>query len=109
MNVRKMGGRFERPIKRRKMKNFTLDAVRINVTTTDNPIKEAKCTMDIFGSLLYLSVTQELYLSIVLSYPLTPVSFSLCHITGDMNKTSTSTLMEKLEAMGTSNAIPGAD
>lgn len=98
--------RFERANKRRKVKNFTHDAVKVKVTTKDNQVKEAKCTRDIFGRLLYLSVTQGLDLCVVLSYPLTPVLFSLCHITGDMNMTSKSTLMDKLEATGTLNAIP---
>ena len=39
----------------------------------------------------------------VLSYPLTPVPFTLCHITGAMNKTNKSVLMVKLEGKGDSN------
>ena len=33
----------------------------------------------------------------VLTYPLTPVPLSLCHIDGSMNKTPKSTLMKELE------------
>jgi hypothetical protein len=96
-------GRFEKPIKRRKVKNFTQDAVKVKVTTKDKQIREVKCTRDQFGRLLFLAVTQKLDL---LSYPLTPVPFSLCHITGDMNRTSKGTLMDKLEALGSSNKEP---
>ena len=42
----------------------------------------------------------------VLSYPLTPVPFTLCHITGAMNKTNKSVLMVKLEGKGDSNKEP---
>lgn len=103
---RKDGGRFERAIKRRKVMNFTQDSVKVKVTTKDKQIKEAKCTRDIFGRLLYLAVTQGLDLGTVLTFPLTPVPFSLCHITGDMNKTSKCTLMDTVEAMGTSDDMP---
>jgi hypothetical protein len=99
-------GRFEKPIKRRNVKNFTQDAVKVKVTTKDKHIREVKCTRDLFGRLLFLAVTQKHDLGIVLSYPLTPVLFSLCHITGDTNRTSKSTLMDKLEALGSSNKEP---
>jgi hypothetical protein len=88
------------------VKNFTQDAVRVKVTTTDKKIREAKCTRDIFGRFLFLAVSQNVDLGLVLSYPLTPVPFSLCRITGDMNKTSKSVLMDKLEALGTTNDEP---
>ena len=42
----------------------------------------------------------------VLSYSLTPVPFTLCHITGAMNKTNKSVLMVKLEGKGDSNKEP---
>ena len=42
----------------------------------------------------------------VLSSPLTPVPFTLCHITGAMNKTNKSALMVKLEGKGDSNKEP---
>ena len=100
--------RFDKPIKRQKVKNFAQDAVKMKVPAKDQRIKEVKCTRDLFGRLLYLAVTQNIDLGTVLSYPLTPVPFSLCHITGDMNKTAKSTLMEKLEALGTGNDEPSS-
>ena len=100
------GGRFAQAIKRRKVMNFTHDAVKVKFTTKDKQIKEAKCTRDIFGRLLFLSLTQGLDLTAVLTFPLTPVPLSLCHITGDMNKTSKCTLMDTVEAMGTSDNMP---
>jgi hypothetical protein len=99
-------GRFELAIKRRKVKNFAQDAVKMKLTTKDKQIREVKCTRDLFKRLLYLAISQELDMATVLSYPLTPVPFSLCHITGDMNKTPKSALMDKLEARGTTNDAP---
>lgn len=98
--------RFERPIKRKTVKNFGQDAVKMKVPAKDKKLKEVKCTRDLFGRLLYLALTQEFDLGTVLSYPLLPVPLSLCQITGNMNKTSKSKLMEVLEAMGTCNTEP---
>ena len=99
---------FNRPIKRKKVKNFGQDAVKMKVSGKDNKLKEVKCTRDLFGRLLYLALTQEFEFDLgkVLSYPLLPVPLSLCQITGDMNKTSKCKLMDVLEAEGTCNAEP---
>ena len=50
---RRDAGRFERAIKRRKVMNFTQDAVKFKFTTKDKQIKEAKCTRYIFGRFLF--------------------------------------------------------
>ena len=84
---RRDAGRLEHAIKSRKVMNFTQDAVKFNLTTKEKQIKETKCTRDIFGRLLFLAVTQRLDLAVVLTFPLTQVPLSLCHIIGDMNKT----------------------
>ena len=96
----------ERPIKRRKIKNFASDAVKTKVKSKDQTILEVRCTRDIFGRLLFLAVTQNMDMATVLSYPLTPVPFTLCHIRGAMNKTNKSALMVKLEGKGDSNKEP---
>ena len=89
--------RFERPIKKKKVKNFASDAVKTRVSAKDQSIKEIRCTRDLFGRLLYLGISENLDLKSILSHPLTPVPFSLCHITGAMNKTEKSALMRALE------------
>jgi len=59
--------------------------------------KEKHCTRDIFGQLLFLAASQNVDLGIVVSHPLTPVSLSLCHISGAMNKTDKPALMRMLD------------
>ena len=98
--------RFERPIKCRKIKNFASDAVKTKVKSKDQTILEVRCTRDIFGRLLFIAVSQNLDMATVMSYPLTPVPFTLCHITGAMNKTNKSALMAKLEGKWDSNKEP---
>ncbi|KAG5883098.1 hypothetical protein JTB14_010468 [Gonioctena quinquepunctata] len=52
---------------------------------------------DLFGRLLAVSVEQNVDLKKVLSYPLTPVPLSLCHLDGTHCKTDKSALMKSLE------------
>ena len=98
--------RFERPLKKRKIKNFASDTSKTKLRTKDQTIKEVRCTRDLFGRLLYLGVTQNLDLKSILSHPLTPVPFSLCHITGAMNKTEKSALMRTIEERTPINKEP---
>ena len=98
--------RFEKPIKRRKVKNFTHDALKTKFSSKDKKIREIQCTRDIFGRLLFLASSKKLNLASVLSFPLTQVPLSLCHITGAINKTDKSTLMKKLEAEAIANTQP---
>ena len=98
--------RFEKPIKRHKIKNFANDAVKIKLTGRDQRIKETSCTRDLFGRLLYLAASQNMDLAKVLSYPQTPVPFSLSHLGGAMNKTAKSSLARKIENRIISNIEP---
>ena len=57
---------FERPLNKRKIKNFASDASKIKLRTKDQTIKEVCCTRDLFRRLLYLGVTQNLDLKSIL-------------------------------------------
>ena len=52
--------RFEKPIKRNKIKNFTDDAIKTKVSYKDKNMKEIKCKRDIFGKLLFIAGTKKL-------------------------------------------------
>ena len=80
--------------------------MKTKVSTKDQTIRKVRCTLDLFGRPLYLGVTQNLDLKSILSHPLTPVPFSLCHITGAMNKTEKSALMRRLEERVPNNKEP---
>lgn len=88
--------RFEKPIQRRKIKNFASAAVKSKVTK-DQKVIELKGTRDLFGRLLYLSTVHKVDMEKVFSYPLTPVPLSLGHVDGSINKTDKAKLMHKLE------------
>ena len=91
--------RFEKPIPRRKVKNFASAAVKIGVTSKNAKVAELQGTRDLFGRLLYLSSVANINLEKVFTFPLTPVPLSLAHVDGSMNKTDKSKLLHKLEAM----------
>ena len=68
--------RFELPLKRRKIRSFADDAHKVELSTKEMQLKEAKCTRDMIERLLYLAISQKLDIGTVLSYPLTPVPLS---------------------------------
>ena len=89
--------RFEKPIKRRKVRNFASEAITVKVMAKDMKIKQLQGTRDLFGRLLYLATTSELDLASIFTYPLTPIPLSLAHVDGSINKTDKSKLMHLLE------------
>ena len=101
--------RFEQPIPRQKVKNFSTDAVKVKITTKDKKIKELQGTQDLFGRLLYLAATNDLDLELVFNYPLTPVPLAIAHVDGSVNKTDKSKLMHKLEERVESGRPPSRD
>ena len=90
--------RFDRPIRRRKVKNFTLVASKTTVRGKDEKLLELKNTRDLFGRLLYISSQKKVDILQVLSYPLVEFPLALAHIDGSLTKTDKSQLMKKLEA-----------
>lgn len=52
---------------------------------------------DLFGHLLGIALENKIDLEKILSYPLTPIPFSLCHIDETICKTDKSALLKCLE------------
>ena len=52
--------RFEQPIKRRKVKCFSSEAIKVNISVKDKKIKEISGTKDLFGRLLYLGAVMKI-------------------------------------------------
>lgn len=90
--------RFEKPIKRNKVKNFAADGVDVKITSKQGKkVYELKSSRDLIGRLLYLAVTDDIDLREIFTYPLTPVPLSLGNFDGSMNKTPKSSLLKMLE------------
>ena len=79
--------RFERPIPKRKVKNFASAAAKWRAPPKMK-IKELQCSRYLFGRLLILSTMSCLDLGYVFTYPLIPVPLPLAHIDGSLNKTN---------------------
>ncbi|GBP88538.1 hypothetical protein EVAR_21746_1 [Eumeta japonica] len=62
-------------------------------------VHEVKLQGDLFGRLLVLSLDTSIDLEKVLSFPITPMPLSLCHIDGSINKTDKSVLVHELEKL----------
>lgn len=99
--------RFEKPIKRNKMLTFT-EALKKKKVVVNGKIQELRMQRDLFGRLLAVSLEQHIDLEKVLSFPLTPVPLSLCHLDGTMCKTDKSVLLKCLEntIFNGSNQLP---
>ena len=91
--------RFEKPIPRRKIKNFTSDAMKTKIPAKDQKLKELLGTRDLFGRLLYLSTLRHLDLEKVFEFPLTPVPHALAHLDATIHKTDKAKLMHQLEKL----------
>ncbi len=72
--------RFEKPIKRRRVKNPASAAVARKVKGKDAKLVVLKTTTDLLGRLVYLACTQAIDLARVFEYPLTPLPLCLAGI-----------------------------
>ena len=98
--------RFDKPIRRRKVKNFAAATPKTKIRGKAEKVIEFKNTHDLFGRLLYISSQEKVNMAKVLSYPLLEFPLSLSHVDGSLMKTDKSQLMAKLES--TSESTPPA-
>lgn len=101
--------RFEQRIKSQKIKTFATENSKKKISAKDGKTIEACMMRDLFGSLLYLSLEKKIDIAEVLSYPLTPLPLSLCHIDGSIQKTPKSALLKYLETKTDSMSPPNVD
>jgi len=93
----KDSSRFEKPLKRRKVRNFASVAIKSKIRGKDEKVVELKTTRDLLGRLVYLACTRKIELAKVFPFPLTPVPLSLASIFGTVKKTPKYTLSKHLE------------
>ena len=91
--------RFEKPLHRRKVKNFASAATKSKVRGKHEKIVELKTTRDLLGRLVYLACTRKIELEKVFPFPLTPVPLSLASIHGMVKKTPKYKLSKHLEQL----------
>ena len=69
--------RFERRIQQEKVYTFASEVGKRKLQGSDGKVVAACLVRDLFGSILYHSLKQEIDMAEVLKYPLTPVPLSL--------------------------------
>ncbi|CAG9769915.1 unnamed protein product [Ceutorhynchus assimilis] len=83
------GARFGRALKRNKILNFASMAEKKSVKVAGK-VHEFQMQRDLFGRMIGLSMQQKIDIAKILSYPLTPVPMSLCHLDGKICKANKS-------------------
>ena len=91
--------RFEKPIPRRKIKNFASDFVKIKPPILLK-MQEITSSRDLFGRLYFLSMESNLDMKNVLSFFLPSVDIALSHLDGTPHSTEKYPLMHHLESLG---------
>ena len=94
--VNERPARFEEPIKRTKLNTFQNEEVKPK-KTGDNKLSELKMERNLYGRLICIAIENSIDLSVILTYPITPVPLSMYHIDGSIASTQKSKLMTHLE------------
>lgn len=89
--------RFEKAIKKTSINNFSKDCEKKKKINVGGKIQEVKIQRDLFGRMLGISMDFKIDISKILSYPITSVPLSMCHLDGTICKTDKSALMKCLE------------
>ena len=94
---------YQNPIKRQKIKNFASEAGNYKVSSKNKSLVSVSMTSDLFGSILYHALQAEVDMEQILRYPLSPAPLSISHVSGTMQKTPKSNLLQELEKRVASN------
>lgn len=88
--------RFQKSLKQNVITNFSSMEKKKKVKVADKLV-EVRLQRDLFGQLLVVALEKKIDIDKILTYPLTPIPFSLCHLDGSICKTEKSALMKLLE------------
>ena len=81
---------------RNKLLTFASEGVKLK-TKNNNKISEVRMERNLYSRLLCIALVESIDISLVLTYPFTPVPLSMCHIDGTMASTSKHKLVAPLE------------
>ena len=93
----KTSNQFEKRIKKKKIHSFATESEKWKTRGAEGKIIEATLIRDLFGSILCLSVQQEIDMAEFLKYPLTPVPLCLSHVNGSVNSSPKSNLLDYID------------
>ena len=89
--------KFEEPIKKTKVVNFATESIsKSNKSRKVAEIVTLKGTRDLFGRLLFLTVTHQIDIKKLFEYPLVPEPPCFCHPDGSMYQSEKATVLDFL-------------
>lgn len=97
--------RFEKPIPRLKILNFSSEVGKKNIKS-GGKVQEVTMQRDLFGRMLGLSMDHAPNIEEILCYPLIPIPMSLCHFDGTICKTEKSAIVAVFEKNHQPGNIP---
>ena len=100
---------YQNPIKQQKVRNFASEAGSYKVLSKNKSLVSVSMTRDFFGSILYHALQAEVDMEQIFRYLLTPVLLSISHVSGTMQKTPKSKLLQQLEKRVASNPPTNVD
>lgn len=104
--------RFDRPLKKNSIKNFSMELVK-NKNSTFKNINHTKMESNILIQVFCLAMKKEIQLRSLLSFPLTTVPHSLAHFDGSMISHQkgelTKILISKVNQQNNQSIIPDVD
>ena len=84
--VNERPARFEEAITWTKLQTFANEGVK-SKKKSNNKVTEVRMERNLYGRLLCIALEKWIDLSVVLTYPITPIPLSMCHIDGTMAST----------------------
>lgn len=91
-------GRFEKSIEKTPLHNFSVEIEKKKSVKIGGKVQEIRLQRDLFGRMLGISMDHNVDVIKILSFPITPVPLSLCHLDGAICKTNKSVLTKCLES-----------
>ena len=82
--------RFEKKLSKQKVSPSANESIKFVARSGKGNLVKVRMETDLFGSIMYLAVQRKIDVGEVLTYPLTTIPLSLCHIDGRINKAPTS-------------------
>ncbi len=98
--------KFHDPLPKMDVKNFASMAITKTMTSSDKKTKEITATRNVFGQLAVLALNHNICLEKALSYPLSPVPWSMATADGLPTKTKKAVFQDHISRTHTLTSLP---
>ena len=98
--------KFHDPLPKMDVKNLASMAITNTITSSDKKTKEITATRNVFGQLAVLALNHNICLEKALSYPLSPVPWSMATADGLPTKTNKAVFQDHISRTHTITSLP---